>query len=417
MHRRGQPGRTQISRREFLRRAAATGVSVPSLAAVLAACGNPPESAGSQPAATIASPDNPATLPIFDDNPMIEDGLPPEQGATLQLFDWADYLAPKVIKDFCDKFGCDHRITTFNSMAEAEQKMTTGQVADVFWPSAEVLGRLVRSKLLQPLNHSYIPNISNVWPVFSDPGPWYDRGWRYTVPYELFSTGIGYRRDVVTDEDAAAQGYELLWDPKYQGQIGVLDVYRETIGTALLRNGAGTVDSTSTAELDQASASLKELVPLGVRVNIDYYSNFAEQYQVRQGWGTDFTSYARFYIPKDIDPEVVGFWFPEDGSGAVANDQMVIPANAPNPVLAHEFLNFLLETETAMQNFSSYGYPAPMEELSGPALVERGLVPPQLEGAIMTQEQWENGNWITELPPDIEQKYVEIWQEFTLSAG
>jgi spermidine/putrescine transport system substrate-binding protein len=412
-----QPGGAEFSRRELLRRFAVAGMSVPPIAAVLAACGNPPKPAGTQPGATLGSPKHPSTLPLFDDNPAIEDGLAPEKGATLQLFDWADYLAPKVIKAFCDKFGCDFDLTTFNSMAEAEQKMTTGQVADVFWPSAEVLGRLVRAKLLQPLNQTYIPNISNVWPIFSDPGPWYDQGWRYTVPYELFSTGIGYRRDVVNDEDAAAKGYELLWDPAYKGQIGVLDVYRETIGTALLRNGAGTVDSTNTADLNKAGESLKELVPLGVRVNIDYYANFAQQYEVRQGWGTDFTSYARFYIPKDISPDVVGFWFPPDGSGAVANDQMVIPANAPNPVLAHEFLNFLLDKDTAMQNFASYGYPAPMDELSGPALVDQGLVPKQLEGAIMTQDQWAKGNWITELPPDVEQKYVQIWQEFTLSAG
>ena len=70
-------------------------------------------------------------------------------------------------------------------MEEGIQKLVAGQVtADVFFPTTDYIRRLVASNNLQPLNHELLPNLpANVWPVFSDPGPWYDLEARYTVPY------------------------------------------------------------------------------------------------------------------------------------------------------------------------------------------------------------------------------------------
>lgn len=415
MHPRERHDPNMITRRKLLQLAGAAGVSIPSASALLAACGKSPKATEGQKS-LLGRPDSPVELPIHEDVQPIEDGLPVEEGATLQLFNWAEYIAPKVVKTFCEKFNCDYEYTTFNNMAEAEQKIVSGQVADVIWPSAEILGRLVQGKYLQPLNQSYIPNIENTWTVFSDPGPWYDPGWRYTVPYECFPTGIGYRRDVVSDEEAAAQGYELLWNPDFSGRIGVLDVFRETIGTALLRSGITDVNTEKESDIAKAQAALEELVPHGVRIDINYYGNFGEKFQVHQGWGTDFVTYVRFYSPKEITPEDVGFWFPED-KGVAANDMMAVAANAPHPVLAHEFLNYMLDNETAYTNFAAYGYPAPLNSMTPESLIDQGDVPPHLADALVTEERWKNSYWIAELPPAAEQMYADAWQAFKLSSG
>ncbi len=55
---------------------------------------------------------------------------------------------------------------------------------------------MVAADLLRPLNHDYIPNIDNLWPQFQN--PWYDAGWRYSVPYTVYTTGIGWRTDMVS---------------------------------------------------------------------------------------------------------------------------------------------------------------------------------------------------------------------------
>lgn len=61
-----------IDRRTFMRRAATMGIAVPSLAAILAACGSSePTGSGSTPSPglQLARPDSPVTLPISDDYP------------------------------------------------------------------------------------------------------------------------------------------------------------------------------------------------------------------------------------------------------------------------------------------------------------------------------------------------------------
>src|SRR5262245_36183958 len=91
------------SRRQFLARAAILAASDATPGAFLAACSkNAPSS--SQPTMTLAAPDHPVTWPIADDNKPIADGLAPEKGATLKIYNYADYLSPQAIKAFEDQY-------------------------------------------------------------------------------------------------------------------------------------------------------------------------------------------------------------------------------------------------------------------------------------------------------------------------
>ena len=54
-----------------------------------------------------------------------------------------------------------------------------------------------------------------LWPEYQD--PWYDQGSQYTVPYVVYTTGIGYRADRVSDP---SEGYMMLWNEEYAGQDG-----------------------------------------------------------------------------------------------------------------------------------------------------------------------------------------------------
>jgi spermidine/putrescine transport system substrate-binding protein len=207
----GRPPRT-ISRRDFLRRSAGTALALSGGAAFLAACGHasnsPPPgqqtgnptsadgSPGSELPYPLARPDNPVKWPIYDDNPPVGSGMNPETGATLQLFNWADYIWKKVVNDFAAKYDCKVQITTFDNTDEFLSKMRTGDVPyDVCWPTPDQMGKLVTAKLIQPINHDYVPNLGNVWASLQN--PYYDQGSQYTVPYTIYSTGIAYRTDRV----------------------------------------------------------------------------------------------------------------------------------------------------------------------------------------------------------------------------
>ena len=54
--------------------------------------------------------------------------------------------------------------------------------------------------------------------------PWYDQEWRYTVPYTVYTTGIGWRTDQVPEDiGALSNPYDSLWDPKYKNKTAVID--------------------------------------------------------------------------------------------------------------------------------------------------------------------------------------------------
>ncbi len=122
-----------VDRRTLLRNAALLGISVPTLNALLAACADAPTGSGgtgggaSGGALQIASPDNPVTWDITDDNQPIDDGLPPEAGPLL-LYNYADYIGPGVVKSFEEQYGVEVKISTFNDTDEAITKIRTGAV-------------------------------------------------------------------------------------------------------------------------------------------------------------------------------------------------------------------------------------------------------------------------------------------------
>ena len=105
----------------------------------------------------LARPDNPVTLPIFDDNQPIADGLEPEKADALRVLNYADYMAPGVMKDFEEKYGAEVQVTPYVNYDEMLTKISApGAEFDVVFPGPSVLSRMVYGKLLQPLNQSYL---------------------------------------------------------------------------------------------------------------------------------------------------------------------------------------------------------------------------------------------------------------------
>ena len=402
-------GRPDMTRRRFLARLGAAGLATPTLPALLAACGRPTTTASER---IIADPAQPLTLPLHGE-PIAAD-TPIEPGATLEIYNWEAYLYKKVLGEFEERFDCTVEVTTFNNMEEGISKMTSAQVeADVFFPTTDYVARLVEADLVQPLQHELIPNMeANVWPAYWDPGPWYDVGWRYTVPYIIFTTGVAYRRDRIGDDEAADQGYEMLWNPEHAGMISYYDSYRDAIGMALLRNGGTDVNSGDPAEVRAAADAILEILDdLDGRLTINgAYAKLPEgEFTVTQAWSGDIVG-AKWYLPKGTEEDVLGYWFPEDDEGLIGNDTMVIPRSAPNPRLAHEFLNFMLDEEAGYTNFAEWNaYQPPFTSIDPARLVAEGVVPVSLERAVVTQEMFATGYIQTELPPDADQIWADEW--------
>ncbi|HYJ61302.1 MAG TPA: extracellular solute-binding protein [Actinomycetota bacterium] len=410
-----------LSRRAFLQRAGGAAIAVPSIAAILAACSKPGEGGGGTTGTEeipIATLEQPVLLPLNSD-PIAAD-TPPESGP-LVLYNWADYIWKKKVNEFSEEFGVDVEITTFNNMEEGIAKVLNGQVTpDVFVPTPGYLRRLVGESLLQPLQHELIPNMeAAVWPSYSNPGPYYDLEWRYTVPYTIYTWGVAYRRDHVDDDTAAAKGWDLLWDPAYAGYISLYDSYGDTIGITILRNGSLQVNTGDQALITEAKdAILQTITENEARLTINgvYAKLPADTFHVAESWSGDIVG-AQWYLPNDTEWDVLGFWRPPNGETMIGNDLLAVPTSANNPRLAHEFINFFLDDTHGYENFTNWnGYQPPFSSINPTRLVEEGVVPPGAEAAVVTEEMFKTDLTPIELESDVEQMWLDAWTEIKAGA-
>jgi spermidine/putrescine transport system substrate-binding protein len=391
-----------------------TTIGAGSIGSLLAACGGTGSSGRpSASAVKLSRPDNPVTLPIYQDIPAIASGLEPEKG-TLRLLNYAEYNGPDVLKAFGKKYGVKVELTTFVSMDEGVQKLRTpGAKFDVFYPTTDVVGKLAVGKLLQPLNKSYLPNISNVWDQFLD--PFYDKGAQYTVPHTLYTTGVLYRADRVTS--VPANGYDLLWDEEFKGKIYVLDDDREALGMAMLRKGITDINTEDPAVVDAARRDLEELIGrVNIKIGSTQYSMVPEgAATIHQAWSGDAVN-AQYYLPKGTGPEVLGWWYPADRRGAVGSDMLAVPTSAEHPVLAHHFINYMLDPANSVPDFEYTGYQPPLKALNPDSMLADEYVTENLVGAVITPEDFDKGLQLLQLTPKGEALWDDAWAKFRSGA-
>jgi spermidine/putrescine transport system substrate-binding protein len=413
--------RRGLSRRSFLKQSAGAGLLAGGLGTFLEACGTSTTTTGGAGSATKAialpRPNNPVTWPIFTGNHSIASGMKPERDATLQIFNWVAYVNPQTLKDFGKKFGCKVQVTTFNTMSEAMSKLRSGQVNfDVFMGvTVDQMGALVEGKLIQPLNHTYLPNISQAWPDFTN--PFYDGKWHYTVPYTIYTTGIAWRKDHVNEDPyKMSNPWAMPWQGKYKGKVAILDDYREGISLGLMKNGMFNLNTTTAAQITKSQQSLQDLLQLtNAHIDNNDYSNVPSgQIWIHHAWSGDIAG-APYYLPKGVSPKVLGYWFPPDGKGPVGNDTLTVLAGAKNPVLAHMFLNYLLDERNALTNISFNGYMQPLTAITPQRLVKEGLLAPNLTSTAVLPSYFRRGVMELQLPATADTLWQQAW--LTVSKG
>jgi spermidine/putrescine transport system substrate-binding protein len=408
--------RRPLSRREFLRRAGMAGIATPGLAALLAACSSKtPSQAGSPSAALqLARPDAPVTLPT-QDNPAIADGLQPESGP-LKILGYNDYIRKFVLNKFSDQYGTSVDWTIFDTPEQMVQMMqSSGSNWDLIVSvTLENVGKLGFGHLIQPLNKGYIPNFANVWNVFQS--PFYDVDAQFTAPYTVYSTGIGWRNDRVSEDIPAMDNpYDILWDPKYTGQVHLLNGSRDTLAAALLRMGAD-VNTPDPAVLDQAKQMLLDgVAAMNWKFDHTDYSELGT-FDVHQTWSGQ-VSYYQYYLPKGLPITAFSYLWPPKGAGKkpgiFTNDVFAIPKDATSPVLAHKMIDFLLDPSNAAVNYAYEGYQPPITSITPESILADELVPKNLSNILITEEDFPLGVQELELAPAVNQLYQQIYQEVT----
>ena len=104
---------------------------------------------------------------------------------------------------------------------------------------------------------------------------------------------------------------------------------------------------------------------------------------------------------------MLGYWAPDRTT--VANDFSMIPGRSERPVLAHGFIDFLLDPANAQQNFEWVGYQPAVVAPSGQDLIDAELVPAHLVTALVSDTQVSEGYRLDALAIDVQVMWEDAY--------
>lgn len=285
----------------------------------------------------------------------------PYEGQTLHIYNWGEYTGEEVLGMFEEMTGAKVVMDNFDSNEQMYIKVANGESYDILVPSDYMIQRLIQEDMLQKLDKSKIQSgLDQLNPdVLGLP---YDPNNDYSVPYFWGTVGIVYDKTKVSLEDLKKDGFGIFLDEKYKGDIYLYDSERDSFMMALKDLGYS-MNTSNEQELQAAYDWLVQSVQTMEPeiVTDEIIDNMA---QGRKALGLIYSGEAAYVMSENED---MGYYMPESGTN-LWSDAMVIPKNAKNVDLAHEFINFMCTYEAAMDNSSYVGYTSPnlevMDELS-----------------------------------------------------
>lgn len=266
----------------------------------------------------------------------------------LNIYNWADYMNPDVLKTFETQYNCRVVLDTFESNEAMYAKLNAGARGyDLIFPTSYMVGVMKEQGMIQPLNHDLIPNLANVDRNYLELTQ--DPRMEYSVPYMVSITGIGYNQARLGDLEPT---WNLFAKPDVAKRCTLLNDMRETIGAALKSLGYS-LNTTDDKELAEAQQVL-----IGWKKNI---AKFEVEEALRGLASAEFLlvhSYNGDILQAMDENKDLAFLVPAEGT-SVASDDMVIPVNADQVELAHAFINFIHDPQHSAENMEYVFYLSP----------------------------------------------------------
>lgn len=266
----------------------------------------------------------------------------------LTVFTWADYLSEDAKAGFEKAHGCTVVIDTFDSNEAMLAKLESGATGyDILVPSSYAVQALQRKGMVQPLDHGKLPNIKNVDAGYLAKAA--DSKMEFSVPYMMAPTCLSYLASKVQNP---VESWSMLDRADLKGRVTLLDDMREVLGAALKFLGKS-LNSTDPTELAAARD-----VAIRWKRNIAKFEN--EQYKTGIASGEFYLvqGYAGDLQQAREENSDMRIFIPKEGS-TFSCDDLCIPKNAPEPGLAHAFIDYLTGSEVAAENMEWIGYRAP----------------------------------------------------------
>jgi len=289
---------------------------------------------------------------------------PATEQPVLNIYNWADYIGRDTIAEFERRTHIKVVYELYDSNQTLEAKMLAGRSGyDIVSTTTAFYERQIKAGAYLPLDRSKLSNWKNLDPAVLSIQAAADPGNRYAVPYLHAMNGLVYNVDLLKARmpDAPVDSLALIFDPKVIARfadcgVTFLDSPEDVLQLALAYLHLDP-NSRRLADLQAAERLVMAVRPF-IRTfdSNDYWHQLAsKEVCLSIAWSSDY-SVAQARAREDGTGAHLAFTLPKEGSNITYN-AFLIPASAPHPNAAHQFLNFILEPRViaAISNDIHYG--------------------------------------------------------------
>lgn len=336
------------------------------------------------------------------------------QDRVVNVYNWSDYIGEGVLDDFTKETGIAVTYDVYDSNEVLETKLLAGGSGyDVIVPTDKNLSRMIQAGVILPLDASKIPNLANQWPVIAERLATYDPGNQYSTNYMWGTTGIGYNVDKINERmpDAPVDSWAMLFDPNIVSKfadcgVHVLDSSDDVLPAALNYLGLNP-DSKDPGDLQKAGDLLKSVRPFIQKFHSSEYVNALANGDIcmAMGYSGDILQ-SRDRAAEAANGVTIAYSIPKEGA-VIWMDNFAVPADAPHPDEAFEFINFMLRPDIAARNsnyvFYANGNLASQAELDEAVKGDPAIYPDEATLA--------NLYTLTPYDPRTQREATRIWTE------
>ena len=269
----------------------------------------------------------------------------------LKLYIPGAYMSETLVPNFEKQFKVKVIVEYFDSNEMMYAKVQAGDKYDVLVPSDYMIERLLKQKMLQPIDKSVITNMSELSDSVKNLS--FDPDNTYSIPYFWGNVGIVYNKTKVDAATVESQGYNIFQNTDYAGKIYWYDSERDSFMVALKQLGF----SMNTENRDEINQAYEWLLKMNDTMKPTYVTD-----EVIDNMSSGLKDLAIVYSGDAAtilnENKNMGYFAPNEGTN-VWYDAMVIPANAENPKLANVFINYVISYEAALGNTEAVGYTSP----------------------------------------------------------
>ena len=288
------------------------------------------------------------TIGILSSSMMVGCRKETDSTKVLNIYNVGDYIDESLIKKFETETGIKVLYETYDTNETMYQKVKSGSTNyDLVFPSDYMVEKMKNEGLLQKIDFSNIPNMKYISKDFLNPV--YDESNEYSVPYMWGTLGILYNKRMVKD---TVDSWDILWNPKYKGNIMMFDSVRDTMAVGLKKLGYS-INSTDRKQINEAKNVLMKQKDLVLAYVNDEGKDRLLGDEVAMGM-----IYSGDAVNLMAQNPNLDYVIPKEGTNKWV-DAMCIPKTAQNKKEAELFINFLLDPENAKINTEYIGYSTP----------------------------------------------------------